>query len=247
MTPDSSVSNAAPVAPPSEMDLHCTPEQAHLWLRGLLTMAWADGEYDPQEKALIDELIRSEWPEEHDQELEPISPADLAAALDPKHAEDFLRTAVMAAVADGLYSETEDQLLHEFCAALQVDVPELSLLRTTLVVHDDGEKARANLKQAPPAGLHPPTHDHPDLLKPIRSWMEGIDIQNPKVARFLCRLIPSQCPFERDVVLFDRKLMHIPPMCKLNPLYEQVVSLRFRALSYLADECGEDVTPYIQG
>jgi hypothetical protein len=41
-----------------------------------------------------------------------------------------------------------------------------------------------------------------------------------------------------------RKLFHIPPLCKLNPLYEEVVSLRFRALCYLADECGEDVTPY---
>jgi len=33
-------------------------------------------------------------------------------------------------------------------------------------------------------------------------------------------------------------------MCKLNPLYEEVVALRFRALCYLADECGEDVTCY---
>ncbi len=42
----------------------------------------------------------------------------------------------------------------------------------------------------------------------------------------------------------DRTLLSIPPLCKLNPLYEQVVGLRFRALCYLADECGEDVTPY---
>nr|WP_317110593.1 Mo-dependent nitrogenase C-terminal domain-containing protein [Chroococcidiopsis sp. SAG 2025] len=33
-------------------------------------------------------------------------------------------------------------------------------------------------------------------------------------------------------------------MCKLNPLYEQVVALRFKALTYLADECGEDVSLY---
>ncbi|MEN9203828.1 MAG: Mo-dependent nitrogenase C-terminal domain-containing protein, partial [Thermostichus sp. DG02_1_bins_55] len=30
-----------------------------------------------------------------------------------------------------------------------------------------------------------------------------------------------------------------------NPLYDQVVSLRFRALSFLAEQ-GEDVTPYLQ-
>jgi Mo-dependent nitrogenase C-terminus len=39
---------------------------------------------------------------------------------------------------------------------------------------------------------------------------------------------------------------HIPAMCKLNPAYEQLVELRFKALCFLADECGEDVTPYCQ-
>ncbi|MGI2902718.1 Mo-dependent nitrogenase C-terminal domain-containing protein [Tolypothrix sp. VBCCA 56010] len=83
-----------------------------------------------------------------------------------------------------------------------------------------------------------------DLLQPIRQWMESREINNPKLAHFLCQLIPAQCPFERDIKVFGRKLFHIPPMCKLNPLYEQVVSLRFKALCYLADECGEDVTAY---
>jgi hypothetical protein len=83
-----------------------------------------------------------------------------------------------------------------------------------------------------------------DLLYPIRQWMESITISNSKFAHFLCQLIPAQCPFERDIKLFGRKLFHIPPMCKLNPLYEQVVGLRFKALCYLADECGEDVTAY---
>ncbi len=68
---------------------------------------------------------------------------------------------------------------------------------------------------------------------------------NPRVARFLCKMIPSQCPFERDVTLFGHKIVHIPPLCKINPLYEQLVSLRFRSLCYLADKCGEDVSPYI--
>ncbi|MGI8501350.1 MAG: Mo-dependent nitrogenase C-terminal domain-containing protein [Hassallia sp.] len=83
-----------------------------------------------------------------------------------------------------------------------------------------------------------------DLLYPIRQWMESREINNSKLAHLLCQLIPAQCPFERDIKLFGRKLFHIPPMCKLNPLYEQVVGLRFKALCYLADECGEDVTAY---
>jgi len=70
------------------------------------------------------------------------------------------------------------------------------------------------------------------------------EIRNAKTAHFLCRLIPSQCPFERDIRCFGRVLLHIPPMCKLNPFYEQLVGLRFKALCYLADVCGEDIAAY---
>lgn len=79
------------------------------------------------------------------------------------------------------------------------------------------------------------------LLHRVRQWLEAVEIHDPKVARLLCKLIPAQCPFERNIK-FSHTVFHIPPLCKLNPLYEQVVSLRFRCLSYLADECGEDVT-----
>lgn len=83
-----------------------------------------------------------------------------------------------------------------------------------------------------------------NILSPIRQWLESIEINNAKLAHSLCKLIPSQCPFERDVAVFGKKLFHIPPMCKLNPFYEQVVGLRFKALCYLADVCGEDVSAY---
>lgn len=83
-----------------------------------------------------------------------------------------------------------------------------------------------------------------DLLKPLRQMLERVEVRDRELAHRLCQMIPSQCPFERDVKLFGRKLFHIPPMCKLNPLYEEVVALRFRALCYLADECREDVTCY---
>jgi Mo-dependent nitrogenase C-terminus len=83
-----------------------------------------------------------------------------------------------------------------------------------------------------------------DLLKPLRNWLENLKISNPRLAHNLCKLIPSQCPFERDLNLFGRTLIHIPPMCKLNPLYEEVVMLRFKAMCYLADECGEDISEY---
>ena len=83
-----------------------------------------------------------------------------------------------------------------------------------------------------------------DILQPLRQKVESIQVRDRELAHRLCKLIPSQCPFERDVKLFGKTLFHIPPMCKLNPLYEEVVGLRFRALCYLADECGEDVSQY---
>lgn len=83
-----------------------------------------------------------------------------------------------------------------------------------------------------------------DILRPLRQWLNRLEVRKPKLAHRLCQSIPAQCPFERDVKFFSYTLFHIPPMCKLNPLYEEVVGLRFRALCYLADECGEDITPY---
>jgi hypothetical protein len=82
------------------------------------------------------------------------------------------------------------------------------------------------------------------LLNQIRYQLESIEIHDNKLARLLCKVIPSHCPFERTVSILGRTLFHIPPLCKLNPLYEQIVSLRFKCLVYLADECGEDVTKY---
>ena len=81
-------------------------------------------------------------------------------------------------------------------------------------------------------------------LAPLRRKLDDLQVRDPKFAHFLAEHIPSQCPFERDVNLFDRTLFHIPPLCKLNPLYDEVVGLRFRALCYLADECGEDISQY---
>ncbi|NEO99649.1 MAG: nitrogenase [Symploca sp. SIO2E9] len=83
-----------------------------------------------------------------------------------------------------------------------------------------------------------------DPLAPARRWLNTLEVNHPNKAHFLCQLIPAQCPFERDVKLFGRTLFQIPAMCKLNPLYEEVAGLRFRALCYLADECCEDITAY---
>lgn len=83
-----------------------------------------------------------------------------------------------------------------------------------------------------------------ELLAPIKTWVDNLEIDNPRVARLICKIVPAQCPFERDIILFGYTLVRIPPMCKLNPLYEQFVGLRFRALTYLVEDCGEDISEY---
>jgi len=78
-------------------------------------------------------------------------------------------------------------------------------------------------------------------FNPIDRWFASFNVEDPKIARTILRLVPAQCPFERDIVFFGRCLFHIPPLCKLNPLYDRLVELRFRALCYLVDTCGYDL------
>jgi tellurite resistance protein len=216
-----------------------TDEQISAWLRGLLTIAWADGNFDDDEQKLIAALALkgdgSQW-----EAIEPITPTELAAAFksdDSAAAENFLRTAVMVAIADGVYSVSEANVLHEFCQALGLSETALNSLRTTL--YDQEEEKEGMI---PNFYLFTQIDSH--ALRPVRNWLDELKIHDPKVARFLCKMIPAQCPFERDVKLFGHKIVHIPAMCKINPVYEQLVGLRFRALSYLADECQEDVSNY---
>ncbi|OLP16483.1 nitrogenase [Leptolyngbya sp. 'hensonii'] len=222
-------------------------EQITVWLRGLLTLAWSDGDFSAEEQSLITDLTHSDLGTEAVQvPLEPISAGELAAALgkDKKIGEDFLRTAVMVAIADGTYSTCEHELVNQFCDALGLKLDFLQALEQTLYQPETGAPVgESSLIAASPLSL-PQSEAKPQPLKPLQDWLDEMDIHDPRVARFLCKMIPPQCPFERDITLFGRKVVHIPPLCKLNPLYEQLVGLRFRSLSYLADDCGEDVSPY---
>lgn len=78
----------------------------------------------------------------------------------------------------------------------------------------------------------------------LGKWLDNIEVSDRNLAHKLCKLIPSQCPFERKIKLLGHTIVSIPPLCKLNPFYEEVVALRFRAICYLADKCGEDVSSY---
>jgi tellurite resistance protein len=220
------------------MTTNCNPnkytnQQISAWLRGLLTVAYADGHFDPEEQELIASLTQDELiPCTDLGSLEIISPQELAQALgdDIDTKENFLRTAVMMAISNGVYSKSEAGIVHEFQSALGLDLEALKSLESTLWHPETEKTGEAN---------------HPDLLQPVKKWLDGMDVNDPRVARFLCKMIPSECPFERDIKLFGKKIIHIPPMCKINPLYDQMVGLRFRSLSFLADDCKEDITPYL--
>jgi Mo-dependent nitrogenase C-terminus len=97
---------------------------------------------------------------------------------------------------------------------------------------------------SPVSPLKPPAKNAIDILRPLRNWLDKIEVKEAGFAHFLCKQIPSQCPFERRIQFKGRTLLYIPPLCKLNPVYDEVVALRFRALCYLADECGEDISSY---
>jgi Mo-dependent nitrogenase C-terminus len=83
-----------------------------------------------------------------------------------------------------------------------------------------------------------------DLIPVIRQFLDAIEICNPRIAHLVCKIIPSQCPFERQLRLFDRTIFSIPPLCKLNPFYDQLIELRFKSLIYLAEKCHEDISLY---
>ena len=145
------------------------PSQISAWLRGLMSVALADSDYSEPEPHFFDEISHSQGFEVatnagSNQEVEPITPAVLAKELgnDPQVSQNFLRMAVMMAMADGEYSATEDALIHEFAAALGQEMPVMQNLRDNLnaLPHHEGH--------------------HPDLLDPLREWLDHLDIHDSR-------------------------------------------------------------------
>lgn len=223
-----------------------TDEQIRVWLRGLLTIAWADGQFDESEKSMIQSMVKSEFaPGVNFEDLTPVEPHEIASlGLSEAAAQNFLRMAVMVALANGVYSPAEDEKVIAFSEALDIEPSALASLQSALknLRALDGAKEPTDIdstreEKSLADGVQP--------LKPLRDWLDRLEVDDPRLAKFVCKMVPSQCPFERDITLFGRKTVHIPPMCKLNPLYEQLVGLRFRAMTYLSDDLGEDITPYL--
>lgn len=69
----------------------------------------------------------------------------------------------------------------------------------------------------------------------VQNWVNSIELHSIFQAKLVCWIIPSNCPFARNVQLGKFNLS-VPPLCKINPLYEQLSNLRVRALVYLEHE-----------
>lgn len=72
------------------------------------------------------------------------------------------------------------------------------------------------------------------LIPWIKTWLDNIEIRTQRQALWICRLIPSHCPFERNI-RWGSHTIHIPALCQINPVYEQLIGLRFRAATFLAE------------
>ena len=176
------------------MNSSITELQRELWLRGLLTIAWSDGNFDDREKELIHRFM--------DQNPEtPLIPVmadelQLAFASDPAIGENFLRSAVMVALADGVYSSAEDEILNQFCDALGTSHEILETLRLTLCDLDTkmfSPLVRENLE---PVGFQKPRVSKPDPLRSVRVWLDGMEIRSlvfgqTALVRWRARSAPS--------------------------------------------------------
>jgi len=207
------VPTCTPVSPSGDSE---PLARRRLWLGALHQLALADGEFAPEERELLEDALARELP---DQPLEALHhPGDGALlhglGMRTPEAEQFLRSAMVVALADGRLGSAELSLLRHWSDLLQVG--------QAVVADLHGEDIHGD--------------DAASTLDRLRGWLDAQAPSDPAVARLLVRLIPAQCPFERDVMVLGRKIVHIPPMCRINPLFEQLMALRFRCLCLLAGE-----------
>ena len=110
-----------------------SPEQACWGLRAMKTVALADGAIDKSEEHLMESVQRvfgTKYPLE---QLEPITPADLALALpDPQIRRQLVNGLIVMSLIDREVSPQEATLVEQFAEVLQVSVPEVADLRHVL-------------------------------------------------------------------------------------------------------------------
>lgn len=53
------------------------------------------------------------------------------------------------------------------------------------------------------------------------------------IVHYLAIKLPDSCPFNITINIGKLHLFTIPPLCKLNPLYEEVIEEKLRIKGYL--------------
>ena len=74
------------------------------------------------------------------------------------------------------------------------------------------------------------------MITTLKQHLDNLTIHRRLTAQLIVVLIPASCPFARTIRLGRWTIAEIPPLCKLNPFYEELVMLWFRALCFLETE-----------
>ena len=72
----------------------------------------------------------------------------------------------------------------------------------------------------------------------LKTQIDRVQINSSAQAQWICKLLPSSCPFERNFTLFGHSF-HSPALCQLNPLFPQLMLLRYKALTYIASNSAQ--------
>jgi len=107
-----------------------SPEQAYWGLRAMKTVALADGALDDSEVNLMESVQRIFGTTYTLDQLEPITPTDLARALpDPQIRRQLVNGLIVMSLIDREASSQEADLVERFAEALEVSVPEVKSLQ----------------------------------------------------------------------------------------------------------------------
>jgi len=78
------------------------------------------------------------------------------------------------------------------------------------------------------------------LLGAGLQWFDALELHDPKVAQLLCKLIPARCPLREKSSSLTTLYFIFHPCASWTLSTSKWLAYASR-LSYLADECGEDV------
>ncbi len=116
------------------MELKMPSRQQSYWgLRALKTVALADGSLNASEVGLLEAVQRMHGTDYQLEQLEPITPAELARALpDPQLRRQLVQGMIVISLIDQEIGAQETDLIEQFAKTLNVSIPEVKDLRLLL-------------------------------------------------------------------------------------------------------------------